>query len=118
MKQTASGNPEEYGLMTRIAKVVDTLSDGTLEQISEFEELITKTQKKKKLNATDKKTLQDRGIFLSEKIMQGLIRLDGVECPSTFETARQRRREGVKLSQALLERVDKSRAIVKELCKK
>ncbi|KAI7891279.1 uncharacterized protein EV154DRAFT_508514 [Mucor mucedo] len=118
VKQTASGNPEEYGLMTRIAKVVDTLSDGTLEQISEFEGLITKAQKKKKLNATDKKTLQDRGIFLSEKIMQGLISLDGVECPSTFETARQRRREGVKLSQALLERVDKSRAIVKELCKK
>lgn len=118
MKQTASGNPEEYGLMTRIAKVVDTLSDGTLEQISEFEEMITKTQKKKKLNTTDKKTLQDRGIFLSEKIMQGLISLDGVECPSTFETARQRRREGVKLSQQLLERVDKSRAIVKELCKK
>lgn len=118
MKQTASGNPEEYGLMTKIGKIVETITDGTVEKIEELEQLITKCEKKKKLNAQDKKTLQDRGIYLSEKIMQALISLDGVECPVSFETARQRRREGVKLSQALLERVDKSRATVKELCKK
>lgn len=118
VKQTASGNPEEYGLMVRIAKIVDTLSDGTVEQISDFEKMITSLEKKRKLNDADKKKLQDQGIYLSEKIMQGLISLDGVECPSEFETARQRRREGVRLAQQLLERVDKSRSTVKDLCKK
>ncbi|KAI9478198.1 MAG: hypothetical protein EXX96DRAFT_569950 [Benjaminiella poitrasii] len=119
VKQTASGNPEEYGLMLRIAKIVDNLSKGTEDEITEFENMITDySTNSKKLNDVEKKKLQDRGIYLSEKIMQGLISLDGVECPSNFETARQRRREGVRLSQQLLERVDKSRAIVKELCKK
>ncbi|KAI7899753.1 uncharacterized protein BX663DRAFT_520314 [Cokeromyces recurvatus] len=119
VKQTASGNPEEYGLMLRIEKIVVGLSEGIIEQITEFENMITDhTSKNKKLDDIEKKKLQDRGIYLSERIMQGLIGLDGVECPSGFETARQRRREGVRLSQQLLDRVDKSRAIVKELCKK
>lgn len=103
--------------MVRIAKIVDTLSDGTVDQIAEFEDMISASSGKK-LGESDKKKLQDKGIYLSEKIMQGLISLDGVECPSSFETARQRRRDGVKLSQKLLERVDKSRAVVRELCKK
>ncbi|KAI9361831.1 hypothetical protein BD770DRAFT_382749 [Pilaira anomala] len=118
LKETASGNPEEYGLMTKISKIVEQLSNGTVEKIEELEALIAKCEKKKKLSEQDKKILQDQGIFLSERIIQGIISLDGVECPSSFETARQRRREGVKLSQSLLERIDKSRAIVKELCKK
>lgn len=118
MKETASGNPEEYGLMTKISKIVEQLSNGTVEKIEELEALIAKCEKKKKLSEQDKKILQDQGIFLSERIIQGIISLDGVECPSNFETARQRRREGVKLSQSLLERIDKSRAIVKKLCKK
>lgn len=103
--------------MVRIAKIVDTLSDGTVDQIKEFEDMISSSNGKK-LDENDKKKLQDKGIFLSEKIMQGLISLDGVECPSNFETARQRRRDGVRLSQQLLERVDKSRAVVRDLCKK
>lgn len=103
--------------MVRIAKIVDTLSDGTVDQIQEFEDMILKFNGKS-LKESDKKKLQDTGIYLSEKIMQGLISLDGVECPSSFETARQRRRDGVRLSQQLLERVDKSRAVVRDLCKK
>jgi len=103
--------------MVRIAKIVDTLSDGTVDQIKEFEDMISSSSGRK-LSENDKKKLQDKGIYLSEKIMQGLISLDGVECPSCFETARQRRRDGVRLSQQLLERVDKSRAVVRDLCKK
>ncbi|CEP12934.1 hypothetical protein [Parasitella parasitica] len=114
VKQTASGNPEEYGLMVRIAKIVDTLSDGTIEKIKEFEDMILASSTQL-LNENDKKKLQDKGIYLSERIMQALISLDGVECPSSFETARQRRREGVRLSQQLLERVDKSRAVVRDM---
>ena len=68
------------------------------------------------VNEMDKKTMQDKGIYLSEKLMQALISLDGVECPPGFDAARQKRREGVRLLQRLLEQVDEVRAIVKTLC--
>lgn len=103
--------------MTRIAKIVDNLNQEFVQQIDEFEDMVSKDSKKKKLKEQDKKKLQDRGIYLSEKIMQAMISLDGVECPSSFETARQKRREGVRLSQQLLDRVDKSRSIVKDICR-
>ncbi|KAI8368336.1 hypothetical protein EDC96DRAFT_552792 [Choanephora cucurbitarum] len=116
VKQTASGNPEEYALMLRIAGVVDTIEKSITVKLEEFERSLE--QVKHKLNDTEKKKLQDQGIFLSEKIMQALISLDSVECPMGFDTARQRRREGVRLAQTLLERVDKARASAKEICKK
>ncbi|KAI8047389.1 uncharacterized protein B0P05DRAFT_363432 [Gilbertella persicaria] len=117
VKQTASGNPEEYALMLRIANIVESIENNTLKKLEEFDASIKKNQQKKKLSETEKKKLQDQGIYLSEKIMQGLISLDSVECPMSFDTARQRRREGVRLAQKLLERVDNSRAIVREICK-
>lgn len=102
--------------MLRISKIVDTISKDIIQQIDDFEKEAESS--KPPLKEADQKKLQDKGIYLSEVIMQSLIKLDCVECPSEFETARQRRREGVRLSQKLLERVDKSRAIVRELCKK
>ncbi|KAI8380344.1 hypothetical protein BD560DRAFT_453179 [Blakeslea trispora] len=118
VKQTASGNPEEYALMLRIAGVVDTIEKSVTVKLEEFEKSLEEDQNKSKLNDAEKKKLQDQGIFLSEKIMQGLIGLDSVECPMGFDTARQRRREGVRLAQTLLERVDKARAMAREICKK
>ncbi|EIE85169.1 hypothetical protein G6F46_012064 [Rhizopus delemar] len=106
VKQVASGNPEEYALVLRIAKIVDTLSVGTEQELAEFE----KTIEKEKITNDEKKKLDDKRIYLSEKIMQCLINLDSVECPPDFETARQRRREGVRYSQKLLGRVDKAKA--------
>lgn len=67
------------------------------------------------LSAADKKILYEKGVYLSEKLMQALITLDGVECSPEFQTARQRRREGVRLLQAFLERVDAARAEAKPL---
>jgi hypothetical protein len=116
LKETSSGNPEEYGLMVRISKTTAPL-DTITGDIGSFEELVKSYKADAKLDDIQKKTIQDRGIFLSEKIMQCLISLDSVECPSEFETARQRRREGVRLAQKLLEQVDSARAIGKQLCK-
>ncbi|KAI8994996.1 hypothetical protein BDB01DRAFT_841232 [Pilobolus umbonatus] len=109
VKQTASGNPEEYGLMVRIAKIVEVLSDGTSEEIEKYEQEVEKYSKGHRYTDSEYKTIEDRGNYLSERLMQCLIKLDSVECPFDFETARQRRREGVRLSQKLLERIDKAR---------
>ncbi|ORY95488.1 hypothetical protein BCR43DRAFT_564371 [Syncephalastrum racemosum] len=117
-KETASGNPEEYGLVRRIAEVVEPLQ---AQFIAEIDSFVAMVQQYKQVDApltdTDKKRLQDSGIYLSEKLMQALIKLDGVECPFEFETARQRRREGVRYVQRLLDRVDEARAIAKDLCR-
>ncbi|KAI9488385.1 hypothetical protein BDB00DRAFT_884866 [Zychaea mexicana] len=118
-QQTASGNPEEYGLIVRIGKVVDPIKATMEQDIDNFRSFVHEQQQQSTSAAVDettKKTMQDKGIYLSEKLMQALITLDGVECPPGFDTARQKRREGVRLLQKRLEQVDEVRAIVKTLC--
>ena len=41
--------------------------------------------------------------------MQALLALDGIVCPPEFETARKKRREAVKFTQELIDRVDAMR---------
>ncbi|KAG0189266.1 hypothetical protein DFQ28_003614 [Apophysomyces sp. BC1034] len=118
VQQTASGNPEEYGLIVRIAKVVDQLDVDVPEEISAFEEMVAKAESDDvPLTEAEKKKLQDKGIYLSEKLMLALITLDAVECPVEFDTARQRRREGVRRAQQLLDQMDKTRSNMRKLTK-
>ncbi|CDS05741.1 hypothetical protein LRAMOSA08269 [Lichtheimia ramosa] len=112
---TASGNPEEYALMQRIFKVLDPIKTTMDTDIKAFNTLVQEKKSQESLSAADKKILYEKGVFLSEKLMQALITLDGVECSPDFQTARQHRREGVRLLQAFLERVDAARAEAKPL---
>ncbi|KAG0165677.1 hypothetical protein DFQ28_008569 [Apophysomyces sp. BC1034] len=112
VKQTASKDSEEYGYLTRIGKITKTLQE-RVSQVDAFEALANEGK-----NAQlDEKTVHDEGVFLSESLMQALIALDGISCPPEFETARAQRRAAVKLSQQLLDRVDNSRTILKDLFK-
>lgn len=63
---------------------------------------------------TTRKETEDLGIYLSELLMQSLIALDGVDCPSEFVTARANRRQGVKQCQELMDRVDQARTVLKQ----
>ncbi|KAI8140479.1 hypothetical protein BJV82DRAFT_622764 [Fennellomyces sp. T-0311] len=112
VQETTSGSEEEYGLIVRIGKVVDPIKATMEKDIADFDAFVDNSTS----TDGDKKIMQDKGIYLSEKLMQALITLDGVECPPGFDTARQRRREGVRLLQKLLEQVDQTRAKVKLLC--
>ena len=104
--------------MRRIADIVEPLQAQFVAEIDSFVAMVQQyKQADKPLTDADKKRVQDNGIYLSEKLMQALIKLDGVECPFEFETARQRRREGVRYVQRLLERVDETRAVAKDLCR-
>lgn len=89
---------------------MDPLRHGLVAEIETFQQNVMGQSSS---SSNDIKVLQDKGVYLTEKIMQALISLDGVECPPEFQTARQRRREGVKFSQQLLERVDTIRAKIK-----
>ncbi|KAJ8661420.1 hypothetical protein O0I10_002686 [Lichtheimia ornata] len=115
-QETASGNPEEYALIQRIVKLLDPIKANMDADIKAFNTLVQeKKNQEEPLSAADKKILYEKAVFLSEKLMQALITLDGVECSPEFQTARQRRREGVRLLQAFLERVDAARAEAKPL---
>lgn len=104
--------------MTRISKVMKTI-DGSKDKIEEFDiKVISVIEGGTDIQTWDdqqRKQIEDLGLFLSELLMESLITLDGVVCPSEFETARAHRRQGVKQCQALMDRVDQSRAVLKQL---
>ncbi|CAO3625022.1 unnamed protein product [Mucor fragilis] len=112
LRQTASGNPEEVGYMIRISKVMDKI-EGSKDKIEEFDIRVVSLLDGDQSDAMRKET-EDLGIYLSELLMQSLIALDGVNCPSEFVTARDNRRQGVKQCQALMDRVDQARAALKQ----
>lgn len=115
VRQTASGNPEEVGYMMRISKIMKTVQ-GSLEKVEEFNTKVKFiTEREANVDQPFRKEVEDLGIYLSEVLMQALIALDGVECPPDFVTARTNRRQGVKQCQALMDSVDQSRAILKQL---
>ncbi|SAM05245.1 hypothetical protein [Absidia glauca] len=120
-QQTSSGNPEEYALIQRIASIVDDLSSNFIETIDSYENSLKEQQAKLEVNKDHKldddgrKKLQDHGIYCSERLMQALIRLDAVECPMEFDKARQKRRESVRFTQRLLDRVDILRSTARSI---
>lgn len=94
--------------------------DGSKAKIEQFDIMVVAALEAQQqsylppIDETKKKETEDLGIYLSELLMQALITLDGVECPSEFETARANRRQGVKICQELMDRVDQSRAVLKQ----
>jgi hypothetical protein len=121
-QQTNSGNPEEYGLVKRIANIVDDLSTNLMNEIDAYEALVLDQQHQQqasksgnKLDEGTTKKMQDQGIYFSERLIQTLIRLDAVECPMEFDTARQKRRESVRFTQQQLDKVDKLRGITRSI---
>lgn len=88
--------------------------DGSKDKIEEFDIRVISVIENPSQNEQERKETEDLGIHLSELLMQALITLDGVDCPSEFETARMNRRKGVKLCQELMDRVDQSRATLKK----
>ncbi|CDZ98306.1 BCL2-associated athanogene-like proteins and related BAG family chaperone regulators [Phaffia rhodozyma] len=54
---------------------------------------------------------------LSEMLLQTLLWLDGIDCPSSYEEARKERKEGVKSVQGWLDRIDSANKTAKERSK-
>lgn len=94
--------------MSRIKQNISPDVDSYEKRVNSF---ATQTEK----DAKDQKKLVDYGIFLVEQLMQTLFDLDGIVCTDGMDALRQKRKEGVKLAQALLDRVDRIKAKAKEL---
>ncbi|KAI9260609.1 hypothetical protein BDA99DRAFT_439731, partial [Phascolomyces articulosus] len=72
-----------------------------------------KTPEEKSQNPKEQQKLHEYGIYLNEQLMNILFEFDGIICGPEFEKARYQRKEGVKQSQALLDKVDNIKTLVK-----
>ncbi|ORZ18711.1 hypothetical protein BCR42DRAFT_324967 [Absidia repens] len=107
VQQTASGNEEEVGCLSRIRKIMAE-SQPLLSRVSYLEQQQQQQQQQQGdgMDAAQQQATKDELLYISEVLMRALLALDGVECPSSFTTARQERRQTVHFCQDLLDRVD------------
>ncbi|KAG1509155.1 hypothetical protein G6F53_007662 [Rhizopus delemar] len=113
VKQTASGNPEEVGYMTRVSKIMEKV-ESSKSKIEQFDMMVIYILQGVETSSEKRKETEDLGIYLNEVLMQALIALDGVDCPFEFQTARANRKKGVKECQELLDRIEGSRSSLKQ----
>ncbi|CAO3673465.1 unnamed protein product [Umbelopsis ramanniana] len=112
-EQTASGNPEEASLVTRIQHIMQEVNHDFVAKIKEYEQDVGKFMSSGQQDPRVKKKLQDTGAYLSEKLMQALFALDGIQCQPGFHTARQKRKESVNFAQDLHDRIDQIKGLLK-----
>ncbi|GAA5844041.1 hypothetical protein JCM11251_003007 [Rhodosporidiobolus azoricus] len=88
-------------------------------RVTQVEAYIAQEQKKKVGGTVEGEELappqQRTLLFLSETLLQGLLRLDSIEIPGTYAGARVERKDAVKRVQALLDRVDAAKEAMKAL---
>ncbi|CAM0140152.1 hypothetical protein VKS41_005824 [Umbelopsis sp. WA50703] len=113
IQETASGNPEEVGLNLRIAQTVEKLKVASVPVIQKYETEVSEYIAAGTTDETKRRKLFDMSAFINEQIMQALFTLDGITCAPEFTTARQKRREGVRYAQSLLDRLDTVKADLK-----
>ncbi|KAF9961873.1 hypothetical protein BGZ70_008191 [Mortierella alpina] len=117
---TTHGDPEEYALIRRIQTSLQKTLDLVAEHVPKYEqaaqEYIRSDPGPVQLSGPlppARKSLQDAHGMLSESLMKSLLVFDGVVCKQDFEVARATRREAVKETQRLLDKVDEINAQVK-----
>ncbi|KAI8364130.1 uncharacterized protein BYT42DRAFT_604134 [Radiomyces spectabilis] len=99
---------EEKALLAKLEKIKSDMADIT-KDINRYEDRVKSFQKTSEEDAKEHKKLKDYAVYLGEQLMKTLFELDGLLC-GNLETARMERKEGVKKSQALLDRVDRIKA--------
>ncbi|CAG8711152.1 18678_t:CDS:2 [Dentiscutata erythropus] len=107
---TTSGSSEEHALIARITQSVEKTKANLVPQIESFETSVATYLSSEDNDDTVKSKLTEEHHCIVETLMQSILTLDSVVCPPEFETARQKRREAVKFTQGLIDRVDEVKA--------
>ncbi|CAG8785768.1 30709_t:CDS:2, partial [Gigaspora margarita] len=110
LAQTTSGSSEEHALIARISQSVEKTKTNLIPQIESFETSVATYLSTENNDDTVKSKLAEAHHCIVETLMQSILTLDSVVCPPEFETARQKRREAVKFTQGLIDRVDEVKA--------
>lgn len=84
------------------------------EKIEQFDMMVIYILQGIETSSEKRKETEDLGIYVNEVLMQALIALDGVDCPHEFQTARANRKKGVRECQELMDRIEGSRASLKQ----
>ncbi|KAI8066446.1 hypothetical protein BC940DRAFT_302875 [Gongronella butleri] len=104
---------EEKTTLAELERIQAKLTDTLLPEIEAYQKEVQAHNSSASSRADDaddaKHKLITRGLYFGEVLMQVLFEFDGVACSPTFEKSRLMRKEGVKVSQELLERVDRIR---------
>ncbi|KAJ1798700.1 hypothetical protein LPJ59_002331 [Coemansia sp. RSA 2399] len=66
------------------------------------------------IKSSERKKLDDAYTYMSEALMQYLLKVDSVECPLNADKARQRRRQAVRLLHSWLDQIDSKNTSVKQ----
>ena len=96
-------------MIERISQSIEKTKTKLIPQIESFEFSTSTFLSNQSANNdidTTKSKLIDTHHYIIENLMQTLLTLDDVVCPPEFETARKKRREAVKYTQGLIDRVD------------
>ncbi|RIB16622.1 hypothetical protein C2G38_2189448 [Gigaspora rosea] len=111
LAQTTSGSSEEHALITRISQSVEKTTI-LIPQIESIETSVTTYLSSENNDDTVKSKLAEAHHCIVETLMQSILTLDSVVCPQEFVTARQKRREAVKFTQGLIDRIECSKLIL------
>ena len=81
-------------------------------QVTQVEGWITQKKSEPPVEGEEKKSAGPPPrilLYLSEILLQGLLKLDSIEIPSGYEDARKERKEAVRQVQDVLDRVDRAK---------
>lgn len=107
--------PETQNKIVQLDDLISRIQQKISPDVDDYEKRVNSFISQTEKDTKDQKKLIDYGIYLVEQLMQTLFDLDGVVCTEGMDALRQKRKEGVTLAQALLDRVDRIKAKAKEL---
>ncbi|CDS02996.1 hypothetical protein LRAMOSA00398 [Lichtheimia ramosa] len=112
---STSAKSQEDQVLSRIQAATSKLTETIVPDIDAYEQKVKNYMSgaSQVKDHKEQKKLVDYGTWLNEQLMHILFDFDGILCDSSFERARQERKSGVHQCQALLERVDNIKALIK-----
>ncbi|KAI9304110.1 hypothetical protein BJ944DRAFT_91015 [Cunninghamella echinulata] len=107
---------DEQHTLDQLNQIHDKLHRTIIPEISDYENQVKKynTDTMEEDGALQQKQkLIQKGLYFGEILMQLLFEYDGVVCAQGFDQSRQLRKDGVRISQELLEKVDRIKDSIK-----
>ncbi|CAO3636111.1 unnamed protein product [Cunninghamella echinulata] len=107
----------EQHTLDQLNRIQDKLHRTIIPEISDYESQVKKynnnIMEEDESPQQKKQKLIQKGLYFGEILMQLLFEYDGVVCAQGFDQSRQLRKDGVRISQELLEKVDRIKDSIK-----
>jgi hypothetical protein len=114
-KQQEAHSDEEGKLIEQLQVIHSKIELEITPQVKKYEKDVKEFMSKSEKTEKDKKKHIYMGAYLNEQLMHILFDLDAFSCGPNNLNARQLRKENVKIAQALLDKVDEIKSVVKNV---